>query len=94
MGSVASNSGAHACMASASPAAPPPHLEAVICVFIYSFFLSLFVDGSVSWVSAEKLWILGRYMVHLSFEEIMNISPIEVSWKKYIFMSLLLIYLE
>ncbi|XP_031240463.1 otoancorin [Mastomys coucha] len=35
-------------------------------------------DGSVSWVSAEKLWILGRYMVHLSFEEIMNISPIEI----------------
>ncbi|EDM17588.1 similar to otoancorin (predicted) [Rattus norvegicus] len=35
-------------------------------------------DGSISWVSAEKLWILGRYMVHLSFEEIMNISPIEI----------------
>ncbi|KAL1774435.1 otoancorin [Sigmodon hispidus] len=35
-------------------------------------------DGSVSWVSAEKLWILGRYMVHLSFEEIMKISPIEI----------------
>ncbi|XP_021491368.1 otoancorin [Meriones unguiculatus] len=35
-------------------------------------------DGSVSWVSAEKLWILGRYMVHLSFEEIMEISPIEI----------------
>ncbi|XP_066870071.1 otoancorin isoform X2 [Kogia breviceps] len=35
-------------------------------------------DDSVSWVSAENLWILGRYMVHLSFEEIMNISPIEI----------------
>ncbi|CAO2583098.1 Otoa [Lemmus lemmus] len=35
-------------------------------------------DGSVSWVSAEKLWILGRYMVHLSLEEIMKISPIEI----------------
>ncbi|XP_058537074.1 otoancorin [Ochotona princeps] len=35
-------------------------------------------DASVSWVSAESLWILGRYMVHLSFEEIMNISPIEM----------------
>ncbi|XP_036036094.1 otoancorin [Onychomys torridus] len=35
-------------------------------------------DGSVSWVSAEKLWILGRYMVHLSFEEIMKISPVEI----------------
>ncbi|OWK11049.1 hypothetical protein Celaphus_00007004, partial [Cervus elaphus hippelaphus] len=35
-------------------------------------------DDSVSWVSAENLWILGRYMVHLSFEEIMRISPIEI----------------
>ncbi|KAF4015663.1 hypothetical protein G4228_007412 [Cervus hanglu yarkandensis] len=35
-------------------------------------------DDSVSWVSAENLWILGRYMVHLSFEEIMRISPIEL----------------
>ncbi|KAK2494649.1 hypothetical protein MC885_002986, partial [Smutsia gigantea] len=35
-------------------------------------------DESVSWVSAENLWILGRYMVHLSFEEIMKISPIEI----------------
>ncbi|XP_021093167.1 otoancorin isoform X4 [Heterocephalus glaber] len=33
---------------------------------------------SVSWVSAENLWILGRYMVHLSFEEIMKISSIEI----------------
>uniref|UniRef100_A0A8D2JTL5 Otoancorin n=1 Tax=Sciurus vulgaris TaxID=55149 RepID=A0A8D2JTL5_SCIVU len=35
-------------------------------------------DDSVSWVSAENLWILGRYMVHLSFEEIMKISPVEI----------------
>ncbi|ELV14279.1 Otoancorin [Tupaia chinensis] len=35
-------------------------------------------DDSVSWVSAENLWILGRYMVHLSFEEIMKLSPIEI----------------
>ncbi|XP_011745464.2 otoancorin isoform X2 [Macaca nemestrina] len=35
-------------------------------------------DDSVSWVTAENLWILGRYMVHLSFEEIMRISPIEI----------------
>ncbi|KAL6087758.1 hypothetical protein STEG23_008058, partial [Scotinomys teguina] len=35
-------------------------------------------DGSVSWVSAEKLWILGRYMVHLPLEEIMKISPVEI----------------
>ncbi|XP_075384234.1 otoancorin [Tenrec ecaudatus] len=33
---------------------------------------------SVSWISAENLWILGRYMVHLPLEEIMNISPIEI----------------
>ncbi|XP_049644111.1 otoancorin [Suncus etruscus] len=35
-------------------------------------------DDSVSWVSAESLWILGRYMVHLSLEEITKISPIEM----------------
>ncbi|XP_036135665.1 otoancorin [Molossus molossus] len=35
-------------------------------------------DNSVSWVSAENLWILGRYMVHLSLEEIMKISPMEI----------------
>ncbi|XP_045051389.2 otoancorin [Desmodus rotundus] len=35
-------------------------------------------DDSVSWVSAENLWILGRYMVHLSLEEIMKISPVEI----------------
>ncbi|XP_029804452.1 otoancorin [Suricata suricatta] len=35
-------------------------------------------DDSVSWVSAENLWILGRYMVHLSFEEIMKINPVEI----------------
>ncbi|KAM6166298.1 otoancorin [Erethizon dorsatum] len=35
-------------------------------------------DDSISWVSAENLWILGRYMVHLSFEEIMKISSIEI----------------
>ncbi|KAM6155216.1 otoancorin [Rhynchocyon petersi] len=35
-------------------------------------------DKSASWVSAESLWILGRYMVHLPFEEIMKISPMEI----------------
>ncbi|XP_026371382.2 otoancorin [Ursus arctos] len=35
-------------------------------------------DNSVSWVSAENLWILGRYMVHLSLEEIVKISPVEI----------------
>lgn len=39
----------------------------------------LLADGSASWVSAETLWILGRYMVHLPLEEIMKISPTEVS---------------
>uniref|UniRef100_A0A8C3SWY8 Otoancorin n=1 Tax=Chelydra serpentina TaxID=8475 RepID=A0A8C3SWY8_CHESE len=29
---------------------------------------------NASWVSAENLWILGRYMVHLPLEEIMKIS--------------------
>uniref|UniRef100_A0A8C3VR29 Otoancorin n=1 Tax=Catagonus wagneri TaxID=51154 RepID=A0A8C3VR29_9CETA len=36
-------------------------------------------EDSVSWVSAENLWILGRYMVHLSLEEIRNISPREMA---------------
>ncbi|XP_048188393.1 LOW QUALITY PROTEIN: otoancorin [Perognathus longimembris pacificus] len=36
------------------------------------------VDDSVSWVSAENLWILGRYMVHLPLEEIRRISPVEM----------------
>ncbi|XP_069860116.1 otoancorin [Dipodomys merriami] len=35
-------------------------------------------DGSVSWVTAETLWILGRYMVHLPLEEIRRISPVEM----------------
>ncbi|XP_027730078.1 otoancorin-like [Vombatus ursinus] len=35
-------------------------------------------NDSVSWVSAENLWILGRYMVHLPFEEITKISPVEI----------------
>ncbi|XP_006892755.1 PREDICTED: otoancorin [Elephantulus edwardii] len=33
---------------------------------------------SASWVSAENLWILGRYMVHLPLEEIMKISATEI----------------
>ncbi|XP_054570390.1 otoancorin isoform X2 [Eptesicus fuscus] len=35
-------------------------------------------DGATSWVSAENLWILGRYMVHLPLEEITKISPVEM----------------
>ncbi|XP_067407058.1 otoancorin [Emydura macquarii macquarii] len=32
------------------------------------------LNDSTSWVSAENLWILGRYMVHLPLEEIMKIN--------------------
>ncbi|NXA07109.1 OTOAN protein, partial [Sapayoa aenigma] len=35
-------------------------------------------DESTSWVSAESLWILGRYMVHLPLEEILKISLSEL----------------
>ncbi|XP_032086895.1 otoancorin [Thamnophis elegans] len=35
-------------------------------------------DNSMSWVSAENLWILGRYMVHLPLEEIQKINPYEM----------------
>ncbi|XP_048177211.1 otoancorin isoform X1 [Corvus hawaiiensis] len=35
-------------------------------------------NESTSWVSAESLWILGRYMVHLTLEEILKISLNEI----------------
>ncbi|NXJ21270.1 OTOAN protein, partial [Dicrurus megarhynchus] len=35
-------------------------------------------NESTSWVSAEGLWILGRYMVHLPLEEILKISLNEI----------------
>ncbi|NWW48640.1 OTOAN protein, partial [Pedionomus torquatus] len=35
-------------------------------------------NESTSWVSAENLWILGRYMVHLPLEEILKISLSEM----------------
>ncbi|NXP29489.1 OTOAN protein, partial [Scytalopus superciliaris] len=35
-------------------------------------------NESTSWVSAESLWILGRYMVHLPLEEILKISLKEI----------------
>ncbi|XP_074961147.1 otoancorin [Phalacrocorax aristotelis] len=35
-------------------------------------------NESTSWVSAEDLRILGRYMVHLPLEEILKISPSEI----------------
>ncbi|XP_065268058.1 otoancorin [Emys orbicularis] len=37
-------------------------------------YISNELNDSTSWVSAENLWILGRYMVHLPLEEIMKIS--------------------
>lgn len=46
-------------------------------VFLYKTEL----NDSTSWVSAENLWILGRYMVHLPLEEIMKINLNEVSRK-------------
>ncbi|KFP26989.1 Otoancorin, partial [Colius striatus] len=36
------------------------------------------LNESTSWVSAENLWILGRYMVHLPLEEILKISLNEI----------------
>ncbi|NXS43785.1 OTOAN protein, partial [Balaeniceps rex] len=35
-------------------------------------------NESASWVSADNLWILGRYMVHLPLEEILKISLNEI----------------
>uniref|UniRef100_A0A8B9EWA8 Otoancorin n=1 Tax=Amazona collaria TaxID=241587 RepID=A0A8B9EWA8_9PSIT len=35
-------------------------------------------NESTSWVSAESLWILGRYMVHLPLEEILKIGLNEI----------------
>ncbi|NXO18472.1 OTOAN protein, partial [Oriolus oriolus] len=35
-------------------------------------------NESASWVRAESLWILGRYMVHLPLEEILKISLNEI----------------
>ncbi|NXW59350.1 OTOAN protein, partial [Eurystomus gularis] len=35
-------------------------------------------NESTSWVSAENLWILGRYMVHLPLEEILKIRLSEI----------------
>ncbi|NXR17817.1 OTOAN protein, partial [Cinclus mexicanus] len=42
-----------------------------------SYNMSQF-NESASWVSAESLWILGRYMVHLPLEEILKISLNEI----------------
>ncbi|XP_053550235.1 otoancorin [Bombina bombina] len=36
------------------------------------------MNGSLSWVTAENLWILGRYIVHLPVEEIQKINVNEI----------------
>ncbi|KAG8433088.1 hypothetical protein GDO86_017392 [Hymenochirus boettgeri] len=36
-------------------------------------------NGSTSWITAENLWILGRYVVHLPIKEIRKININEVS---------------
>ncbi|OCT64227.1 otoancorin [Xenopus laevis] len=36
------------------------------------------INGSMSWVTADNLWILGRYMVHLPIEEIQKIHVNEI----------------
>ncbi|KAM4697762.1 otoancorin [Rhinophrynus dorsalis] len=41
-------------------------------------FMANEVNGSTSWVTAENLWILGRYMVLLPLEEIRKISVNEI----------------
>lgn len=46
-------------------------------------------NESTSWISAESLWILGRYMVHLPLEEILKISLNEVSNKAWLDLLLL-----
>lgn len=43
------------------------------------YLLKTDFNESASWVSAENLWILGRYVVHLPLEEILKISLSEVS---------------
>lgn len=56
---------------------------------VVSFYLyKTEFNESTSWVSAENLWILGRYMVHLPLEEILKISLSEVSNKMWLDISL------
>lgn len=67
-------------MQEGGPAIKPHHSAGLLLTrsLTHPFFY-LLADGSASWVSAETLWILGRYMVHLPLEEITKISPMEVS---------------
>lgn len=48
-------------------------------IVVTVYLLKTDFNESASWVSAENLWILGRYMVHLPLEEILKISLSEVS---------------
>lgn len=48
-------------------------------VAVTNYLLNTDFNESASWVSAENLWILGRYMVHLPLEEILKINLSEVS---------------
>lgn len=59
-------------------------LNIVVSIYLYKTEF----NESTSWVSAESLWILGRYMVHLPLEEILKISLNEVSNKVWLDMSL------
>ncbi|XP_072415891.1 otoancorin-like isoform X1 [Chiloscyllium punctatum] len=36
------------------------------------------LNGSGSWITAENLWFLGQYIVHLPLEEIQKINPNEI----------------
>ncbi|XP_014400902.1 PREDICTED: otoancorin, partial [Myotis brandtii] len=61
------------------PAIKPHHSARLLLTHsLTNPFIYLLADGSASWVSAETLWILGRYMVHLPLEEITKISPMEI----------------
>ena len=59
-------------------------LNIVVSIYLYKTEF----NESTSWVSAENLWILGRYMVHLPLEEILKISLNEVSNKTWLDISL------
>lgn len=50
-------------------------LTIVVSIYLYKTEF----NEPISWVSAENLWILGRYIVHLPLEEILKINLNEVS---------------
>lgn len=59
-------------------------LNIVVSIYLYKTEF----NESTSWVSAENLWILGRYIVHLPLEEILKINLNEVSKKTWLDISL------